>query len=106
MTQYIAKGQIKTVPGSPKDSSGAFTIDTPTDAQLSIDGLLRKALVSIHRMIGILDQEIKDRKHDRNTIQNLKDCVSMLNDLKDKENDILESLTNEALTKIVEDEDA
>lgn len=96
MTERLPKRSIP-VPGH-KDESGAYVrLREPTDEELSIDEMLRTALVQIHKLLQVIAIDITSQANDRDTVQSLKDCVSMLNALKEKESDILESMTPEQI---------
>lgn len=101
MSRYIPK-----VPKSTKDENGIYTREAEVEAvaplplsELSIDELLKQGLVSIHRMMRIIDESIRTQSHDRNTIMNLKDCMTMLQGLKEHEKEILEDMSEEDLEK-------
>ncbi len=65
-----------------------------------IDRLLYKGLMSISRMMNSINTQAKDGTFDRQTVQNLKDIMQMLNDLKKKESDVLDTLTDEELKEL------
>ena len=65
-----------------------------------IDGLLHRGLMSISRMMNVIGQQAKDGTFDRTTVQNLKDLMGMLSDLKKREEDLLSNLSDEELEKL------
>jgi hypothetical protein len=84
------------VPGL-KDESGAY-IKEPVD--LSIDALLKQGLETIHGVMKVCRQAAKSGIHTREDVMNLKDCMAMLSDLKEKEDALLEEMSEEELKKV------
>lgn len=83
------------VPGV-KDDSGAFV---PEKVDLSIDALLHDGLRSIHGVMKACLKEASTGHPSRESVQNLKDAMAMLHDLKEKEDALLEALSEEQLEK-------
>lgn len=73
----------------------------PNVYELSIDEMLKTSLKQIHRLLEGIKGEIGTSKFNRNTVMNLRDCVAMLQDLREKEVEVLKSLSSEDLEKIV-----
>lgn len=84
------------IPGQ-KDDSGAF-VKEPKD--LSIDGLLKQGLEAIHGVMKVCRQRAQSGVHAREDVQNLKDCMVMLSELKKKEDAILSEMDDETLEKV------
>ncbi len=73
----------------------------PPDAPPSIDLLMAKGLTALERTLNSVLQATNDgRPPQRDDILNLRDCMSMLHDLKAKEQELLESLSDEDLERI------
>lgn len=73
------------------------------DDALSIDALMKAGLVAINHTLHALMQEINNYRPaspPRETIQNLKDVMAMLRDLKKDEKDFIDSLSDEELEKL------
>lgn len=103
---------MKTIVGGTKDENGIFipkrpvpptptSIEPETPSSLSIDKLLEVGLRNIHRMMQTISKQAVDG-FDRETVQNLKDLMAMLKDLKKEEKDILAELSDEDLKKLSE----
>lgn len=84
------------IPGA-KDGSGAFVSEVK---DLSIDGLLKQGLEAIHGVMKVCRQAAMSGIHTREDVQNLKDCMVMLSELKKKEDEILDDMDDEELAKI------
>lgn len=71
---------------------------------ISIDQLMNKTLRAIDLTLAGTIAEIKTHggatTPSRECVANLKDCLSMLSDLKKKEQDLLDSMTDEALENL------
>ncbi len=65
-----------------------------------IDSLLHCGLRNISRLMNIVSKEASMGILQRETVQNLKDLMFMLSDLKKKESDLLDSLSDEELERI------
>lgn len=87
------------IPGT-KDANGAFVPEPPMD--LSIDSLLKNGLEAIHGVMKSCLRESKSGVPSRESVMNLKDCIAMLNTLKDKEDALLSDMDDEALAKAAE----
>lgn len=73
----------------------------PPDAPPSIDLLMAKGLTALERTLNSVLLATNDgRPPERDDILNLRDCMSMLHDLKAKEQELLESLSDEELERI------
>ncbi len=99
MTRKIISPVITVpVPGA-KDASGAYVIQ---GRDLSIDSLMQEGLAAIHGIMTACRREAANGNPSRESVQNLKDAMSMLHQLKEKEAEILETLTDEDLAKAAE----
>lgn len=67
------------------------------DPELSIDELLRRGLLTIDRVMKITLMNVSGSGPTRNDVANLKDCMSILQDLKKNEKEILDKMTDEEL---------
>lgn len=88
---------VRTIPGT-KDGSGAFM---PETKDLSIDGLMKQGLEALHDVMRSCRQEAKGATPSRECVMNLRDCMAMLHQLKEKEQEILEGMSNEALEEVI-----
>lgn len=75
----------------------AERIDTPPD--LDIASMRKRGLAAIDRLMRCITSDISSGNPARETVQNLKDAMTMLNDLKDIEDQALEELSEEELEK-------
>lgn len=89
---------IKTVPGV-KDDSGAFVKEA---RDLSIDGLMKQGLEALHDVMRSCRKEASMAMPSRECVMNLKDCMAMLHQLKEKEQEILDGMSDEDLGKAAE----
>ena len=97
------------VPG-PKDESGAFVKpqapkpEAPTPAR-GADELLASGLDALDRIMKRIHRDIASdptAPPNRNTVQSLKDCMAMLHEFREKENDILDQMTDEEIRGYLE----
>lgn len=99
----------KIIPGY-KDENGIF-IKEPRTAQpvvdkheepgdISIDALMGRGLKCLYALIRHLEVDVLHPS--RETVQNLKDVMAILKELKKDEKDFLESLSDEELLKLKE----
>lgn len=86
----------KLIPPGLKDEAGAY-IKEPAKPPKSIDGLLAEALMNIERIMDTISMKAAARATEREDVQSLKDLVSLLQDMKEKERELLDSLTDEEL---------
>jgi hypothetical protein len=96
----------KIIQHSLKDESGSFIKpDVPPeerdDPDLSIDTLLTRGLNTIDRVMKLVSREVSTGVASRESVMNLKDCMLMLHDLKEKEQELLESLSDAELESSV-----
>lgn len=100
------------VPSSPKDSSGAYLPVGPAapsekpaiHKDLSVDDLLKQGLLGIQRVLRGIMHEIAQAEPsppEREIVMSLKDTMAMLHELKKKESELLEDLTDEQLKALV-----
>ena len=85
-----------------KDEAGAYepALRVEELRDTSIDGLLSYGLEGIHQLLKDIRRSIADKDYDRETVMNLKDAMGMLHMLKEKEQDLLNKLSDEELEKI------
>lgn len=87
------------VPGV-KDASGTYLIQ---GKDLSIDALMQEGLATLHDVMKACRREASNGSPSRESVQNLKDAMAMLHQLKEKESEILDELSDaeleEAATK-------
>ncbi len=76
------------------------------EMDLSIDKELSKGLLAIHRLMKIVLTDISGGAPSKDSVSHLKACMDMLKDLKKSEIDLLNSLDDEALEKVVQDANA
>lgn len=72
----------------------------PEDTDLSIDSLLNKGLKAIYGILRACLAQSRTGDPSRESVQNLKDAMCMLHDLKKQEQDLLEDLSDESLEKL------
>lgn len=93
-----------------KDDNGIFTREEakekaspePTDKKdHSIDDLLRAGLQNIAGAMRAVSQDIGTGAPSRETIQNLKDLMSMLKELKKEEKELLDNMTEAELNDLI-----
>lgn len=105
--------------GGVKDSNGIFMpappelkaaaksalepvkVESPSTDPDSIDDLLKRGIRVIYNLMRVIEGEVLGGNPDRETIQNLKDIMTMLKDLKKEEKDLLSELSDEELSKYV-----
>lgn len=70
--------------------------------EVSIDTLLKDGLLAIHIIIKkVVVESKKEGIPEREYVQTLKDCMTMLHELKKKEQELLETITVEELEKLL-----
>lgn len=86
-----------------KDSSGAYVKeDTRVLPNVSIDDLLKESLINLQRIVSKISIETtKTGFPAKEIIQAQKDCVSMLQDLKKTEKELMENMSDEELIKLI-----
>ena len=95
MSRKLVHGPVITVPiPGVKDDSGAYVVQ---GKDLSIDSLMQEGLAAIHGVMQACRREAANGNPSRGSVQNLKDAMAMLHQLKEKEAEILEHLTDEEL---------
>jgi hypothetical protein len=109
----MSRRSIPTLPSSPKDANGAYLPETkhttsssspvdPPDRTENIDAMLKDGLSLIYLMLRTVRINVSGPTLERADVQNLKDIMAMLSDLKEKERDILEEMDDEQLKKAAE----
>lgn len=95
-----------------KDATGSFLprlpsppVESPKEDAvpdtISIDSMLNASLTSLYRILRHINGEISSPAGPtRETIQNLKDVMTMLHELKKKEQDLLDDISDEELEKM------
>lgn len=87
-----------------KDAQGAYLPPEPVapeqEPDLDIDSLMKRGLAAIARLMRVITTDISTGCPSRETVQNLKDAMSMLKDLKERETELLESMSDEELEKL------
>ena len=93
--------------GGSKDANGIFIKepDAPTPApepsDISIDDLMKAGLQAIRGSMKAVMSDVNTGMPSRETIQNLKDLMSMLRDLKKEEKELLDNLSEEEIEKLI-----
>ncbi len=72
----------------------------PIQDTLDIDTLLQRGLTSISRMMTVIVDQSTSGTFDRETVQNLKDIMGILEHLKKRESELLDDLTDEELESL------
>lgn len=63
----------------------------------SIDSMLKRGLENLDRLMRVITKDLSTGSPSRETVMNLKDAMSMLQTLKEREEEILEEMTDEEL---------
>lgn len=83
-----------------------FTSGIPgVDKSKGIDDLLLEGLYQIQRLLSCVKRDIDTGSPERDTVQTLRDCMSMLHELRKQEQALLGKLSDEELEKL-KDKDA
>lgn len=105
---------MKKIVGGYKDENGIFVKEAakptappepvvketiPTD--ISIDDLLKRGLRAIYGLMRAIEADIASGAPDRDTVMNLKDANAMLWDFKKKEQEFLDSVSEEQLERML-----
>jgi hypothetical protein len=92
---------------SEKDANGIYTkqrevVEPPAlpEPELSLDDIAKRVIQALERATKHLLEAISKGDVDRDTIGALKDCASVLKDLRKDEKELLESLSDEDLEKV------
>lgn len=72
-----------------------------TVAQLEIDGLLKKCLMNLAGILRAVQIEVNLGAPSREAVQNLKDVTVLLMDLKKKEQELLNDMSEEELQELL-----
>lgn len=99
----------KLIVGGTKDPNGIYTPVPPTKPaeidpiqhDISIDDLMTRAIQDIYGILRAIRLDIGTGAPSRETVQNLKDCLTMLSDLKKREKELLDSMSDEELKKFL-----
>jgi hypothetical protein len=70
------------------------------DESEDIDELLKRGLSNISKMMKIISEQATEGTFDRDTVQNLKDLMTMLKDLKKQQQDLLDTMSDAELEKL------
>lgn len=94
---------------SPKDESGAYTrrIIKPKvedeSININIDNTLKDCLVVVRRIVDkLLEETAITGLPSRECVQSTKDCLTMLIEIKKKEKELLDDISEDELRKIVQ----
>lgn len=103
----------RSIPGGSKDEFGAYTkasvssIESPPEAvgagipgvdkSKGVDDLLLEGLYQIQRILSLVKKEIDMGVAERDTVQNLKDVMALLFELKKREKELLDDMSPEEL---------
>jgi hypothetical protein len=98
--EHPGRRRLVTIPSN-EITSQNNKLAAPTKQDTSdIDELMKRGLLNISRMMSVISEQASSGVFDRESIQNLKDLMSMLNDLKKREQDLLDSLTDSQLEEL------
>ena len=93
---------MKKIVQPPKDENGLFIKEQKAiDPEVSIDSLLQRGLLTIDRIMKASLTEASTGTPSRESVMNLKDCMSMLKDLKAQEDALLDSMTDEQIDEFL-----
>jgi len=67
----------------------------------SIDDLIKRGIRSIYGILKAVESDVGSGSPSREMVQNLKDVMTLLKDLKKEEKEFLENLSDEELQKLV-----
>lgn len=99
-------------PDGIKDENGHYMRPLPPKPEqeatgpagdISIDDLLEKGLYMLHLLMKSIQTQISTHTYDRDTIMNLKDTMSMLHELKKREKELLDKLSEAELADLVKE---
>ncbi len=88
--------QVKSSPSGP---DAAPILESARGA--SIDDLMKKGLYALDLIIKDILTQVSGHTYDRETVQNLKDAMTMLHELKKKEQELIDNLSDEQLEAMV-----
>jgi len=94
-------------PPSIKDENGQYqkaepvVIATSPAADISIDVLMQRGLSTIERILQACSIDASGGRPSRASVMNLKDCMVMLESLKKRESELLDSMSEEDLEKVI-----
>ncbi len=71
--------------------------DSTPSTDVSIDSMLLKGLTIIDRMMRIIMMDVSSGSPSRESVMNLKDCMNLLQTMKQNESEILDIMTTEQL---------
>lgn len=101
----------RSIPGGVKDENGIFVktlLEKPApptasepDPEISIDSLMTRGLLTIDRIMKACLVDASTGSPSRESVQNLKDCMIMLDSLKKKENDLLDNMSDEQIQEFL-----
>lgn len=106
-------GHKRSIPLGQKDENGIYVRVSPPVApsapltnetprtDVTIDELMARGLANIERLMRVISIDISGGTPERNTVMNLKDCMAMLQTLKEHESALLEDATDEQLEALV-----
>lgn len=87
------------------DEKGAL-VDAPLSsepmADISIDKLINNGLLALQKSMNFILHSVTAQGPTRESIQNLKDVMSMLHELKEKETELLKDLSEDELRKLLD----
>lgn len=66
---------------------------------ISIDELLGKGLMAIYGIMKSINSEVRSEQYKRDTVQNLKDVMAILKELKKEERELLSKMSDEEISK-------
>lgn len=103
------------IPGGVKDENGIYTpksntavlfapppIEDNTAIDISIDALKQRGLLTIDRIMKAALIEASTGSPSRESVQNLKDCLTMLQSLEKDEKESLSRLSDDSLKAIAD----
>jgi len=82
----------------------SVALAAPDESQLSIDSGLKNGLKAVLLIVQRCLKEAQADLPGRDTVQSLKDSMSILHELKKREQEILEELSDEDLEKLIKND--
>lgn len=76
------------------------TLEIAPDA--SVDSYIQQCYVTVQYLLARVKKDIQSGNYDRDTVLSLRDCLSMLFDLKKREEELLENMSAEDLEKLIQ----
>lgn len=97
---YIKEPKAESEP-HPEGTTPPYSQKSLIPADLSIDDLMKSGLENIWGIMRAIKVDVGTGLPSRETVQNLKDVMTMLHELKKKEKELLDNLSDEELEELL-----